>query len=284
MSLFSSIDNTWGRRAAQVAIVGAVFSIGALAVGQQTQKVFVPPVYRIHRAGAPITVDGRLDEPAWVAAPRTGPFHFPWFKEGEREQSIVKLLWDDDNLYVAHICQDAHIRAEHADHDDPVPEDDCFEVMIVPDPARPNYYNVEWNVRGAYVDGRRPDGPQAPRAEWDVRGMRHAGVYVGTPNDDGDRDAYWICEVAIPWDNLAEVMPHSPPRPGDEMRVNFNRHGGAVNMQYSQWSPVDSPTPAFHAPHRFGRVVFSDKTSPFAPPSENGEPDLKVSRNEQSKP
>ena len=42
------------------------------------------PSYTIYRAGTPISVDGRLDEPAWVAAPDVGAFVFPWYSDGRR--------------------------------------------------------------------------------------------------------------------------------------------------------------------------------------------------------
>jgi hypothetical protein len=226
---------------------------------------FQPPTYDAQRAGGEIAVDGRLDEPAWFAAPAIKEFQFPWYEQGVQEQTVVKMLWDDQCVYIAHICQDAHITARHAEHDDPVAEDDCFEIMLAPDAQRPlHYFNIEWNLRGAYVDGRRPEGPQGPRPAWDVRGLRVAGSHVGSLNDDADVDAYWICEVAIPLENFADVMPHTPPRSGDKWRVNYNRHGGDANMQYSQWSPGDTPAPAFHTPHRFGVVVFSADESPFA--------------------
>lgn len=261
----------------RLAVVGMLLAAASTTCADESQREFEPPTYKIQRAGTAMTIDGRLDEPAWVAAPHAGLFHFPWFNEGEREQTVVKMLWDDQFMYIAHICQDAHITARHAKHDDPVAEDDCFEVMIVPDLERADsYYNIEWNVRGAYVDGSRPEGPQGSRPPWDVRGLRFAGSHVGTLNDDADLDIYWICEVAIPLENFAEGMPHAPPEPGDQWRLNLSRHGGDVNMQYSQWSPADTPTPSFHTPHRFGQVVFSAKTSPFAIAGDEGRPNRKA--------
>ena len=67
---------------------------------------WVPPIYEIHRAGGKITIDGKLDEPAWFAAPACGPFQFTWYKQGKQEQSVAKLLWDDEYLYVGHVCED----------------------------------------------------------------------------------------------------------------------------------------------------------------------------------
>jgi hypothetical protein len=98
---------------------------------------------------------------------------------------------------------------------------------------------------------------------WDAQGVEIAGNYVGTLNDDSDRDRYWLTEVKIPLKNFAQVAARVPPHPGDRWHVNFNRHGGKTNAQYSQWSAGDTPQPSFHTPHRFGEVVFSGQSSPF---------------------
>lgn len=223
------------------------------------------PEYQILRSGGPIKIDGRLDEPAWFAAPDVGEFHFTWYVAGEKETSIAKMLWDDQNLYVGHVCADAHITARHTEHDSKIPEDDCFEVIFAPDPARPEvYFNLEWNVVGGYLDNFRPEGPDKPRAKvWDAEGVQIAGTFVGTLNDDTDLDSHWIVEVAIPLQNFAKYMPHTPPHPGDYWNLNLNRHGGPTNMQYSQWSRASTPKPNFHTPHEFGRAVFSNRISPF---------------------
>lgn len=225
-----------------------------------------PPQYRVQRAGIAPKIDGQLDDPAWFAAPHAGDFAFTWWKQGPREQTRAKLLWDDEYLYIGVICQDAHITARHTERDSKIPEDDCFELMIAPDAAQPNvYFNIEFNVLGGILDNFRPHGPKQPRApKWDAEGVKIAGRYVGTLNDDTDTDQYWQVEVAIPWRNFAPVMGR-PPQPGAAMNINFNRHGGKTNPQYSQWSRADTPQPSFHTPERFGRAVLSDEVSPFAP-------------------
>jgi len=240
--------------------------VGAQESSEDESKL---PVYEMYRTAYPITVDGKLDEPAWFAAPRFDPLQFTWYQHGAKEQTVVKMLWDDENVYLAHICQDAHITARHKNHGDPIPEDDCFEIMIAPNPERPSFYfNIEWNVLGGYIDGHRPAGATQPSQPWDAEGVQIAGSYVGTLNDDTDQDEYWIVEVAIPLKNFARYMPHLPPKPGYQWRINLNRHGGDTNMQYSQWSTGDTPEPAFHTPHRFGFLIFSSKTSPFDSPIE----------------
>lgn len=228
---------------------------------------FRPPEYTILRAGTPIKIDGKLDEPAWFAAPDVGAFKFPWWKDGKKEQTRAKMLWDDENLYVAFICEDAHITARHTERDGKIPEDDCVEVMITPNLATPNiYYNIEFNLLGGILDNFRPNGPSKPRApKWDAEGVQIAGTYVGTLNNDSDTDQYWIVEVAIPFKNFADVAKQARPRPGTGWNLNLNRHGGKTNAQTSQWSSADpnATTKTFHTPDRFGRVTFSARTSPF---------------------
>ena len=95
------------------------------------------PTYTVHRAGTPITIDGKLDEPAWIGAPDVGAFVFPWYRAGKKEQTVAKMLWDDRNLYVAFLCEDAHIWAEHTERGSSVWKDDTVEVFTAPNPDRP---------------------------------------------------------------------------------------------------------------------------------------------------
>ena len=159
--------------------------------------------YTIHRAGTPITVDGRLDEPAWVGAPSVGAFVFPWYEAGKKEQTVAKLLWDDEHLYAAFICEDAHISAEHTERDSEVWKDDTVEVFTAPDPDHPQmYFNLEMNVLGIFLDQFHPEGPGVPvEEEWNADGVRISTTVVGTLNDDSDEDEYWILEAAIPFAN-----------------------------------------------------------------------------------
>ena len=232
-------------------------TVAASADAPGAKPKFRQPTYAILRASRPITLDGRMDEAAWHEAANMGPFHFTWWKSGKKKQTVAKLLWDDKYLYVGHICQDEHITARYKNHDDPVARDDCFEVMLAPDPSRPAFYfNIEWNVRGAYIDGHRANGPKKPSVPWVAKGVRIVGTYKGTLNDDSDRDESWTCEVAIPLANFAKYMKRASLKPGDHWNLNLNRHGGDTNMQYSQWSRADTSKPSFHTPHRFGRVTF----------------------------
>src|SRR5882757_9026806 len=81
------------------------------------------PRYDIVRANSTIVIDGKLDDAAWQRAPAVGDFHFNWWKNGEREPTIAKIMWDNDNLYVGYFCHDKHISARVTQRHGPVSKD-----------------------------------------------------------------------------------------------------------------------------------------------------------------
>lgn len=243
----------------------AMFGL-AIVVGVPVQvQAQHQPEYTIYRSAAPMVVDGRLDEPAWTSAPDVGKFVFPWYEDSKKEQTVAKLLWDDTHLYVAFICEDAHIWAEHTQHNSRVYLDDTVEVFTAPDPDRPlAYFNIEMNVLGIFLEGYHPEGPQTrDREGWKSQNIQIKTSVKGTLNDDSDEDEYWILEAAIPFTNFNLVARNTPPEPGDVWHLNLNRLGGNTNQQFSQWSASQTPKPSYHVPEDFGRVTFSEKTSPF---------------------
>jgi hypothetical protein len=252
------------RRRVVALLLGTTISGGVSPAAAQLSPP-ARPEYTILRAGTPIVVDGRLDEVAWIAAKDVGEFVFPWHESGRKERTIAKLLWDDEFLYLAFICEDAHIWAVHTERDSRVWLDDTVELFTAPDPSRPNsYYNFEMNAIGIYLDQFQPDGPGTRGyLEWSTDGIQVKTSIVGTLNDDSDEDSYWVLEAAIPFTAFAEGAHTIPPLPGDVWHVNLNRLGGNTNPQQSQWSASQTPRPSFHVPADFGRMTFSDLSSPF---------------------
>ena len=232
----------------------SAFVVPLLCLAQQK------PSYDIFRTEEPIMIDGKLDEAAWAAAASAADFHFNWWKSGEKEQTVAKILWDDVNLYVGYYCRDKHIAANVTRRHGPVSLDDCVEAFISPNPEKVrNYYGFEMNVIGTMLNFVRADWWRGGRFSEPV-GVRlwtsHYGrsLKVDSPDDD-----HWILEVAIPFKNFEKDAAHTPPQNGDRWRLNLNRSGGTTNRQYSTWSPVHSERPNFHMPEDFGWVRFVDR-------------------------
>ena len=215
--------------------------------------------YSIQRATSPITIDAKLDEPAWRNAPSMGDLTFNWYESGEKEQTIAKILYDDENLYVSWYAKDKNISAYEKRRHGPVSKDDCVEIFISPNPAKPaNYYTWEINAIGTVLNRNKSDwytgGPT-----WEPEGVEFKATFQGAEKkDESPDDDHWIVELKIPLRNFARDAAHTPPLDGDEWRLNISRIGGKTNPQLSTWSPIPPPSKTFHTPTAFGKVVFSN--------------------------
>lgn len=213
------------------------------------------PTYVVKRTTGRIYIDGNTNEDDWNVAEPIGDFVFPWYKEGKMEQTEVRLLWDDEYLYVLFKCEDEHISAHHYQRNSPVSRDDCVEVFIAPNPENPLWYaNTEINCLGTWLVGFH----KGKTNEYVLRDRILVGrSHKGTINKEDDKDEYWILEIGIPFESLKDFEVYLPPEPGNVWGINFNRCGGDVNPQYSQWTASKTDKPNFHRPQDFGRLIFS---------------------------
>lgn len=240
----------------------------------QAEASATPKGYICYRAPEPIQVDGKVDERAWEAAPWTDLFVDI---EGDRKprprfETRAKMLWDDEYFYIAATLEDPHVWATLTEHDSVIFHDNDFEVFIDPDGDNHNYYEIEINALNTEWDLllKKPyrDGGPALN-DWEIPGLKHAVSIAGTLNDPSDVDESWSVELAIPWKILAEYANRpSPPRDGDQWRVNFSRvqwrhevtdgkYRKVPNTPEDNW--VWSPQGAIdmHRPERWGYVQFS---------------------------
>ncbi len=202
-----------------------------------------------------IYVDGNSTEKDWEAAESLGDFVFPWYEEGKKEQTDVRILWDDEYLYVLFKCEDEHISAHYYQRNSAPYRDDCIEVFTGPNPEHPLWYaNYEINCLGTWLIGCHTDDID----EFVLRDRFLVGrSHKGTINKEDDSDEYWIIELGIPFESFKDFKGQLPPSPGDEWGINYNRCGGDVNPQFSQWTASKTDKPSYHRPQDFGRIVFS---------------------------
>jgi hypothetical protein len=124
---------------------------GLLVLGMAVKLVAAQsavPRYEVKRVSAPLTVDGKLDEPAWAAAP-VATLQFLWESQtGAKQMTRARLLWDAQALYVGFDADDADITAQFQQRDDPTYRDDAVEIFINPNPRQEVvYYGFEMNAR-----------------------------------------------------------------------------------------------------------------------------------------
>jgi len=236
---------------------------------------YLPPKgYVCYRAAVPMTVDGRLNKPAWQAVPWTDDFVDI---EGEakprpRFRTRVKMLWDDEYFYIGAELEEPHVWATLTRHDSVIFQDNDFEVFIDPNGDNHEYYEFEINALNTGWDLLLPmpykDGGAAVNA-WEILGLKTAVQVDGTPNNPNDTDRGWSVEIAFPWTVLGELAHRpAPPRDGDQWRVNFSRvewKHEIVDGKYRKlaglkednwvWSPQGVVN--MHRPETWGYVQFA---------------------------
>ncbi len=233
-----------------------------------------PKGYVCYHAPSPITIDGDLKDAAWNAAPWSEPFADI---ESDRQpkprfRTRMKMLWDNEALYVAAELEEPHLWATLKEHDAVIFHDNDFEMFLDPDGNNHLYGELELNALNTTWDLllTKPykDGGRAVNA-WEIAGLTTAVKLRGTLNDPRDTDRGWTVEIQWPWKGLKELSHATmPPKNGDQWRVNFSRVEWDVEVidgKYRKvkgrpehnwvWSPqgvID-----MHRPERWGYLQFS---------------------------
>ena len=244
--------------------------------------------YTIQRAVTPIKVDGHLDEFAWERAAQIDGFERILNDYDQiTRPTRAKMLWDDQHLYFAFVCQDPDMWTFLTEEDAAFWDEEVVEVFIDPDGDAKNYLELEINQDNARVDliihTLKPEWDSS--IPWDIKGLQSAVATYGTVNDD-QTDQGWTVEIAIPYSAMAEGITGGgvTPKVGDQWRLNLYRIERKAGRQvrseivqskgqksarldslqdlyhdeteYTAWS--ETYNRGFHDPSRFGRVIFGE--------------------------
>ncbi len=237
--------------------------LAALSLGAQ------PKSYECHRAASPIKIDGHLDDTAWSAAPWTDAFVDIANDVRPRFQTRVKMLWDDQYLYIAAELEEPDVWATLTEHDSVIFRDNDFEVFLNPTGDTLKYFEFEINARNTGWDLFLPKpynkGGKADNG-WEMPGYKSAVAVDGTINDPRDRDKGWSVELALPWASFVERSGKGRPELGDAWRVNFSRVEWRVRVADGKYEKLAGPEDNWvwspqgvvnmHVPEKWGVVRF----------------------------
>jgi hypothetical protein len=251
--------------------------------------------YVVYKTPETILIDGKADENSWKKAEWTDLFVDI---EGENKDlptwsTKVKMLWDDDYLYILAELAEPHIWAYYTEHDQIVYHENDFEVFIDPDRNTHEYFEFEINAQNTLFDlfmtkPYRNGG--IPLISWNAEGFRSAVFLDGTLNQPDDTDKSWTIEMAIPFRDLRLGVHTQKPENGTYWSINFSRvqwQTEIVDGKYVRrkdettsriltesnwvWSPQGVIN--MHFPERWGILQFStfevgEKTVDFTMPPE----------------
>ncbi len=153
-----------------------------------------PSVAKAVEIHEPITLDGKLDEPAWKHAPKISNFRQRELHEGAlpTEKTEVAFLYDKNNLYIGVWCYDKEpdkIIATKMKRDFFWWTDDNFEIIISPFNDNRNGYLFITNPNGAMTDLLVTNEGEGTNLSWN-------GIWdvATTVTDSG-----WFAEIEIPF-------------------------------------------------------------------------------------
>lgn len=256
-----------------------------------------PPVYRCVRAtGAPGVLTGDVEKEFWKQGEWITDFHDiegdtlprPW------KQTRVKLLWNDEALYIAAELLDDTIWATVTERDSVIFADNDFEVFLVPQDSSHRYFELEMNALNTVWDllMERPQRDCVKRIiGWDIKGLQTAVKIDGELNNPNADNKKWSIEMKIPWFSLRECPldqcypPRFEPAVGEVWRLNFSRveydvdivDGKYVKRTDENGVPLPehnwlwSPTGVIdaHMPEMYGYLIFTENGEDHPLPEED---------------
>lgn len=252
----------------------------------EPQGRFSPAHYICQRTEDTLSLDGKLAKPFWQKAPWSADFVDIEgdLKPSPPKRTRVKMLWDDQYLYIGAELEEDEIWATLTERDSVIFHDNDFEVFIDPDGDTHNYYEFEMNALNTVWDlflpkPYRDGGP--PINAWDISGLKTAVHINGEMNNPQAENKGWTLEIAMPWKILKESASHSrPPQVGDIWRINFSRVNWLVEVENGRYTKKINPvTGAFypeenwvwspqglinmHYPELWGFLVFAEGPHEF---------------------
>ncbi|MDQ3950582.1 MAG: carbohydrate binding family 9 domain-containing protein, partial [Gemmatimonadota bacterium] len=178
------------------ALIMLVCATGARAQTRANVHPEPPPVVHAARRTAPITIDGRLHEPAWSSATAITDFHQSFPREGAQpsERTELRVLFDDAALYVGARMHDSRgptgVRAKLARRDQLLDSEGLTsdKIAIVLDPYHNHNDRFWFEVNPYGVRGEHANGDASFDPIWE------AAAHVDSLG--------WTAEMRIPYSQL----------------------------------------------------------------------------------
>ena len=188
----------------------------------------VRPTYNVSRLAGEIEIDGKLDDSGWRDLPRAANFAEQFPNNGDKApvETEVMLTYDDDNLYIAFICDDpdaSSIRSSWSDRDR-IWSDDYMGIIF--DTYGDGIWAYEIFTNPLGLQG---DGMQVTSGGEDM-GFDIIFESRGMITDSGSQ-----IEIALPFASL-----RFPDKPEQEWKATFWRTRPRESRATSSWAFVDN--------------------------------------------
>ena len=208
---------------------GAQGAPGSSVPAAVNAELVARPVMHATRTARPIVVDGKLDEPEWKSAVVLTDFvqQLPATGYPATFRTEVRLLYDDDNLYIASVNYDPSPQKAITvglERDFVSTNSDIFGVALDTFHDRRNSFLFIVNPKGAVRDEQTFNDSRNVVEAWD-------GIHTVRTSL---QDSSWTVEMKIPLKTLRFAANRDPQSWG----INFIRRVRRVN-ETSYWAPLE---------------------------------------------
>ena len=254
-----------------------------------SNKIIIPKHYVVSKISESILIDGKDEEKIWENASYSEDFIDIEGIKIPKQKTNVKLLWDENYLYVFAKLYENHIWGDITKRDAVIYYNNDFEIFINPNNNVFSYGEIEINALGTIWDLylNRPYRLKGKADNsWDIKELKSAVNINGTINDPNNIDNYWTIEMAIPLIKISKLkrpLDYDYPKSGDVWRINFSRVNWDYelnNGKYSRkkinnkylpeynWVWSQQGTINMHLPENWGYLVFSENNYKYTIPEE----------------
>jgi len=246
-----------------------------------SNSIVTPNHYIVSKTKEKIVIDGLADESSWQSASFTDSFIDIEGIKIPKFDTKVKMLWDEEYLYVYSQMVEPHVWGNLKQRDTVIFYNNDFEIFVDPSGTATNYIEIEINALGTVWD-LALDKPYRvggnANDDWNIEGLKSAVHIQGTLNKPNDTDTQWSVEFAIPLKKLAEQkhLNHNIPVDGEQWRINFSRvewehdlvdgkyqrkkENGKYLSEYN-WVWSQQKVINMHEPEKWGVLQFTEKAN-----------------------
>ena len=247
-----------------------------------SSDIVVPKHYIITKVNEPIVIDGIGNESSWKRALFSDSFIDIEGVKTPKYDTKVKMLWDENYLYVYAQMEEPHVWGNLKQRDTVIYYNNDFEIFISPSGTTRNYGEIEINSLGTvwdlFLNKPYRDKGKADN-HWNLDKLKSAIHIEGTLNNHSDTDSLWTVEMAIPIDRLIALKKGKSLRPkeGEQWRINFSRvewDFDIVNGTYQRkkgkdgkflpeynWVWSNQNVINMHEPEKWGTIQFTNEKS-----------------------
>lgn len=217
--------------------------------------------YKVERLSDSLTIDANWNKSQWQKTNALSVTNIMGEKPKHSPKTEVKMLYDDNYIYVIFKVQEKYIKAVATHINDWVYKDSAVEFFFTPsETIDDGYFNLELNCGGVpYFEHQIGFKKGVTKIDtMDTKEIEIAHSLPTIVNPEIEELTEWILECKIPIAMLEKYVSLIRPAPGVQWRGNFYKTADATsNPHYITWNVVENATPNFHLPEYFGKIKFN---------------------------